>query len=492
MRLVRLFVCVVAACAAEPEFLDDEIEIDPDGKADAADELKVRTGETSVWMTRELSRRDTPDDSLFVMRGRASRNITEGMGFVIDDPYGDFAQRGARSFEVTWPVSTARTLVDGVDQFVRLSFPHSSGRPDSLTARAVVRPRFASFTGSGDIYLTAELTPIVVAGEVFYRAKGHGSSQLLALDVSINGKPHPVHQTDGTHFEIDLAPDLAFAIAGSKAPLADVAIDVELAARPINNSRVSKHARLGLSIKKLALTAGDPYAKFPRPDCPTATKTCLSALPDGALDLASCGEAFVVQSCRSKLGVTIDDVMVTQAIAQGHTVTSSAAFRSDAIGLVGAARVEQLIGGAEQTLDDRVSRTISRWLLTPTARTAVLDGAVDGSITAAYAHPLELVEPVSPVLGDLASIRAAAADALLAELAVFDFVHSEFSRSYEALVTEFRAQHVQSIREFRETNVLEPYLADRDVMVGQWLGTHVEISVSNTTGAVVNTFIEID
>ena len=488
MRLVRLFVCVLAACAAEPDFLDDEIEIDPDAKADAADELKVRTGETSVWMNRELARRDTADGSLFVMRGRASRNITEGMGFIIDDPYGDFAQRSARTFEVTWPISTARTLADGVDQFVRLTFPHSSGRPDALTARAIVRPRFETFTGSSEIYLTAELTPVVVAGEVRYRAKGRGSSQLLALEVSVNGKAHPVHQTDGTHFQIDLAPDLAFAIAGSKGAAADVAFDIELA----DHARVSKHARLGLSIKKLALTAGDPYAKFPRPTCPTETKSCLSALPDGALDLAACGEAFVVQSCRSKLGVTIDDVLVTQAIAKGHTVTSSAAFRSDAIGLVGAARVEQLIGGAEQTLDDRVSRTIGRWLLTPTARTAVLDGSIDGSITAAYAHPLELVEPISPVFGDLASIRAAAADALLAEIAVFDFVHSELARSYETLVNEFRAQHVQSIREFRETNVLEPYLADRDVMTGQWLGTHVEVSVSNTTGEIVNTYIEID
>ncbi len=211
MRLVRLFVCVLAACAAEPDFLDDEVEIDPDGKADAASEVSVRTGETTVWMRPELERRG----DLFVLRGRASRNITEGMGFIIDDPYGDFAQRSARTFEVTWPVSTARTLVDGVDQFVRLSFTHSNGRPDALTARAVVRPRFASFTGSSNIYLTAELTPVVVAGEVFYRAKGKTPSQMLALDVSVNGKVHPVRQTDNTHFEIDLAPDVAFAIAGA-------------------------------------------------------------------------------------------------------------------------------------------------------------------------------------------------------------------------------------------------------------------------------------
>ncbi|MGC4117869.1 MAG: hypothetical protein QM765_25640 [Myxococcales bacterium] len=148
------------------------------------------------------------------------------------------------------------------------------------------------------------------------------------------------------------------------------------------------------------------------------------------------------------------------AIATGHTTTGSAAFRSDAVGLVGADRVEQLIGGAEQTLDDRVSNTISRWLLTPTARTKVLTSAVDGAIAEAYTRPLDLVEPSLPVLGNDASIRNAAADALLSELATFDFLNSEFARSYDQLVSEFRAQHVQSIREFRETNAIEPFLAE--------------------------------
>ncbi len=487
MRLASLFVCVLAACAADPDWVDDEVEVGPDSKADTASELSVRTGETTVWMRRELERRETADGSLFVMRGRASRKITEGVGFVIDDPYGDFAKRGAQSFELTWPVSTARTLVDGVDQFVRLTFPHSKGRPDSLTARAIVRPRLASFSGSSAIYLTAELTPVVVAGQVVYRAKGKAASQMLALDVAVAGKAHPVRRVDNTHFEIDLAPTTAFAIAGGTS---DVAITIELA----DNSLVEKHAKLGLSIKKLALTAGDPFDRFPRPNCPSTTKTCLMALPDGALDLASCGEAFVVQSCQGHLGVVIDDVAVQGAIADGIAVTSSPKFRFDATNLVGAGRVEQLIGGAEQTLDDRVSRTFGRWLLSPTAKTAVLKAAVTGSLDEAYAHPLDLVEPVSPAVGNEQAIRDAAADTLLLELAKFDFAHSEFSRSYEQLVSEYRLQHAESIGEFRTTNPIEPYpgMPDRDVIIGRWLGAYIEVSVSKTTGEVVNTYIEID
>ncbi len=481
MRLVGLVVLGLAACAAEGEFLDDEVELDADGKADAADELSVRTGETTVSMRQALERRGDQ----FVLRGRASRNVIEGMGFIIDDPYGQFEIKSARTFEVTWSVSEARTLVDGVDQFVRMTYPHSNGRPDSLTARVIVRPRFSSFTGSSSIYLTAELLPVVQAGETVYRAKGKTSAPFANLQVTLDGEPIAISKVDGTHFTIDLAPSVALRIAGTTSKL-------NLAARLSTGARVEKQAALGLSIKKLAVTAGDPYEKFPRPDCPAATKTCLLALPDGALDTASCGEAFVVNSCARVIGLRIDDVAVTAAIASGHTVTSSPAFRSDAQGLVGTTRVEQLIGGAEQTLDDRVSRTFARWLLTPTAKTKVLTTAVDGAIAQAYLRPLELVEPLVAVPGNDASIRNSAADGLLAELAAFDFENTEFGRSYATLVDEFRARHVESIREFRESNPIELGSAESAVVIGRWLDAHVEVVVSRTTGEVTRTLIEID
>ncbi len=481
MRFVSLLVCVLAACATEGEFLDDEIELEPDAKADTASELSVRTGQTTVWMRQALERRG----DLFVMRGRASRNVTEGMGFIIDDPYGQFEIKTARTFEVSWSVSEARTLVDGVDQFVRMHYPHSNGRPDSLTARAIVRPRFSSFSGSSSIYLTAELVPVIQAGETVYRAKGKTSAPFDSLQVTLDGESLAITKVDGTHFEIDLAPHVAIRIAGSTSRL-------NLAARLNTGARVEKTAALGLSIKKLAVTAGDPYEKFPRPECPAATKSCLLALPDGTLDTASCGEAFVVGSCGGVIGVRIDDVAVTGAIASGHTVTSSPAFRSDALGLVGADRVEQLIGGAEQTLDDRVSQTFHRWLLSATAKSKVLSSTVDGAIAEAYLHPLDLVEPLVAIPGNDASMRNAAADGLLAELATFDFENTEFDRSYATLVNEFRARHVQSIREFRESNPIELGSAESAVVIGRWLDAHVEVVVSRTTGEVTRTLIEID
>src|SRR6185436_8139963 len=105
-----------------------------------------------------------------------------------------------------------------------------------------------------------------------------------------------------------------------------------------------------------SLTADDPYDKFPRPDCDAPTKSCLSALPDGATDLAGCGEAVVTLSCAGRIGLFVQDTDVQAAIAHGIQITGGTAFRSDAAGLVGADRVEQLVGGAEQTIDDRASR----------------------------------------------------------------------------------------------------------------------------------------
>jgi len=487
MRTILLSL-VLAACATD-ELIDDEVEVAPedDGKADADSELRVRTGDTTVWVTRTLARRTTENGPAFVLHGHTSRNLTEGRGFVLDDVYGDFAIDGARTFEVGFPVSTARTLVDGADELVELAFVPSHGRPDALTARVVVRPRFATFSGSSSVYLTAELTPVVVAGEVVYRAKGKTRAQNFVLTSRVAGVPHAVRRLDDTQFELDLTPAEAFAIAGVAGESVEISASLQ-------SGNVVKTATLGVALKKLSLTAGDPEARFPRPDCGPTTESCLTGLPDGALDLASCGEAVVVLSCAGKLGVITDDVTVQAAIAHGNQLANTTSFRTDAAGLVGGDRVEQLVGGAEQTIDDRASHVFGRWFVSATARDTTLTGAVDGAILAAYAHPLDLVEPHAPVPGNDAATRQVAADALLVELAKQDFVATEFGRSYDDLVRAFRDTHVASIRELRETATVEPYpgMPGVDVVVGQWLGAYIEVSISHATGQATDTLIEID
>jgi len=75
-----------------------------------------------------------------------------------------------------------------------------------------------------------------------------------------------------------------------------------------------------------------------------------------------------------------------------------------------------------------------------------------------------------------------------------DFVHSEFDRSLVALAHEFRAQHVASIRAFRETISAEPYPGSTvwDVYIGDWLGAHTEVTIERASGAVISTLVELD
>lgn len=496
MRLAPLVLisALISACAATDDTDLTEIEVGEDdaGKADTDSELRVRTGDTTIWMTRDLTRRETAGGPLFVLRGRASRDITDGLGFIFDDVYGEFASRSARAFEVTWPVSTARGLVDGVDQFVRATFTPSAGRPDALTSRVVVRPRFSSFSGASTVYLTAELTPVVLGGAVVYRAKGRTQAAMTGLTATVNGVAlTDLRRTDATHFEVDLAPDHAFAIAGSSATTAKLVITAALA----SGASVTKTARLGVTIKKLGVTAGDAYEVWPRLGCTTATQSCLAALPMGAIDLASCGEAIAVLQCGGSVGATVNEQSFVAALADGEARTASPAFLADAAGLVGPARVNAFAFNTKESVEARLQPLFGRWYASIAARDAELTAAVDAAILAAYARPLDLVDPIAPVAGNLAVTRQVAADALLTELATHDFVTTEFARPYDELIASFRAQHVASIREIRETGVLQAYSGhpEWNVITGHWLsGPYIEITILRATGAAVNVLIEID
>src|SRR3954468_5589680 len=113
MRTAAALVLLVACTAP----VTDDVDMAADGAADAADP-SVRAGDTTLSVGRDVTRRgDT-----FVLRGKTSRNITGGMGFVIDDPYGVFTQVSPRVFELSWSTTDVRSLADGVDQLIGLDF----------------------------------------------------------------------------------------------------------------------------------------------------------------------------------------------------------------------------------------------------------------------------------------------------------------------------------------------------------------------------------
>ncbi|MBP6633147.1 MAG: hypothetical protein KA297_27250 [Kofleriaceae bacterium] len=498
MRKVLLAVLVAAAslsaaCVGDDPVTDEvEVEADDDGKADAASELRVRTGDTTLWLDRTLGWRGDPaGGAALVLRGRTSRNLTGGLAFIMDDIYGDYLGRSARTFEVSWPVDTARGLVDGVNQFVRLSFAPSQGRPDDLTARVTVRPRLAGFAGSAAIYLTAEVTPVVATGAVVYRVRGRAPAATTGVRATLGGQDQTTRLLPDGRFEVDLEPRAALA-ALAAAPEAATPL-LLVASRP-GLAPLQKQATLTAALKRLGLTAADAYDTWPAPTCSSTTQACLRGLPADALDTGSCGEALVVSACAGQIGVRVDEPALSAALASARAQTATATFRAELRALIGPERAEALQYGAEQQAEANLEPMIGRWFLSPAARDLALTGAGQRGLDAAILRPLDYVEPTTPVAGDPAAARAVAADAVLAALAGFDFTPTEYRRSYAELALAFRARHIADIAALRQTGALGPHPGDAalELVQGRWLDVYVEVAIERATGAARPAFLEVD
>src|SRR3569623_1200731 len=463
---------ILAACAAPAT---DELDVAGDTAADAADP-SVRAGDSTLSVARDVARRGVT----FVLRGKTSRNLTGGNAFVNDDPYGAFALVSSRVFEVAWQVDEVRPLADGVDQFVALDFGTRH-----LAARVVVRPRLGSVTGASKIYVTAELTPVVVDGLVYYRLAGHTTQANSAVQFRVGDAEERgvVTRFDDQAFAIDLPANRALELTAGQD------LDV-LAFFPTGG--VQKHMTLGLSVKKLGMTTGDAYATWPRPSCTAALKTCLDVLAGDGGDTGACGDAVHVLACQGTVGDVIDAASVQSTLATADARIQT--LHDDAVGLVDAARADAWLAGAHDDVAHVLDDARGRWFAKAAARTRVLAALLEAGIDAASAHPLALV-PATPVVpGDAAAMRQVAADAVLAQLATMSFIDSDFGRTLAGLAREFRAMHVASIRAFRETIAAAPYPGepDEDVYIGEWLGTHVAVEVVRATGAVVSTLVELD
>lgn len=484
-RLLALALCssvVWPACATEPEDAGtDEVTVDEeDGKADATSELSVRAGDTTLWVGKLLERRG----NAFVLRGKTSRNLEEDgvRGYIFDDIYGDVTIKSARVFEVAFPVSQARIVADGTNLFTGIGFVHSASRPDHLTARITVRPRLGATHGSSTLALTAELTPVVEAGHTVYRVKGRSSKAIAKLATTMG----TTRLVDTTHFELDLEFDQLQTIAGTGTELAVTATFTT------GTTTSTIAAPLSLAIKKLALTTGDVYELYPVPTCTDARKACLLALPDGALGTASCGEAIEVRACARTVGGAIDAAQITAAKALLEPKLN--ALATDAIGLAGADRAGELAATVRSVIDGRLAHEAGAWLLSATARAKVLATATDVPVDEAYAYPLAFVDGHDPAPGDVAGSRQYAADALLGYLRTTDYEHSELGRSYLELTKVFRAQHVATLKAFREgaERVTFPAMPDIEYYVGDWIGLHTEVTLARSTGEATGVLVELD
>ena len=483
MRAHLIYAALLAAapaCAIDGALDTDESTADVTGDSAAVPttELSVRAADTTLWVKPIVAR----DGAAFGLHGRISRNLTTGTGtaFVDDDPYGAYAQRSARVFEVTYGADELGPLEDGANLFV--SFGASNGA--SLTARALVRPRLVAAAGSSKLAFTPELTPVVVDGTTVYRVQARGAAAMTAVSSSAG----TVAQLDAQHVTIDLSRDELLALAGASSTLTLTAT--------IGSSAVARHASLVLAVKTIGLTSGDAYAQWPLPACTAQLAACLTALPAGALDTSSCGDALTVRSCQGQVGAAVDAAAIAQATAAaGARLADPSGFATDASGIVGADRAAALTDALRARVTDVLDGLAGRWYLSATTRDARVAAAVGAAFDRAYARPFELIAPHAPAPGDADVTRQVAADALLQYLTTQDYVHSEWGRSYDQLTIDYRALHVASVRAFRDPPddiFTDPSRPGVHVYLGQWLGAHTEITIDDQTGAATNVLVELD
>jgi hypothetical protein len=472
--LLVLLSCAAPACAIDDAPATDEVTAPDDlDKADAAAELRVRAADTTLWAQPIVARRgDT-----FYVHARTSRDLAgDGTGFVFDDPYGAYAQVAPRTFEVAYDADELGPLADGVDLFVGFAV---AGH-DHLTARAVVRPRLVDASGSSRLAFTATVTPIVVDGTTVFRVRGRATGAVTAIAASAG----TATQIDATHVTIDLSRAELVALAGTAATL-DVTATVD-------GATVTRRAHVAMAIASLGLTSGDAYARWPAPTCTAALRSCLAALPPGALDASPCGDAVTTRACEGQVGAVVDGPAITQAMAATDARLADPAFASDAAALAGADHAAALATALRARVQDAVNARSNRWYLSTATRDARLAAAVDATFDRAYARPLELVPAHAPIAGDADRTRDVAADALLAYLATQDYTNTDFGRSYDQLTKDFRAQHVADLRDLRtppDDIDPEPGVA---IYLGSWLGTHVEVTIDTATGNATHVLVELD
>lgn len=471
-RLVLLPLLFSWACGGSgPEVAADESE--------ATAELRAREGQTTVWAQPRIERRVEADGATrFAIRGRASRNLEGGLGFVQDDPYGELRLVSARRYELVFGTSELTNLIVGVSEFLRLNFAPSAGRPGELTARLVTGPALEAAPGVG-LYFDGAPVPRRVDGRVVVQIVGHADRNLTQVSATAGSTPVNARLVDARHFRVDLTVDEFVAIAGSSSRLSVKGT----AAR----STVQRSASLGLVVQSLELTTLDPYEVWPRPGCDEAVRSCLGALPAGTTDLSRCGTFLEVQACPQ--GVVVDQAAVDAALVRIEPAVVT--LQGDAAALVGA-RAEALVAAARGALVTQLQLEWRRGFPTAAERDLYLDAQLATVLDRIYARPLDSVPAFAPVANDPLAARQVAADALLLHLASVDLTQTEWGRPLEALTRQFRDRHLAALRELREVGPVVAESSTEWTLGTNWLGALVEVTIDRASGTSSRILFEID
>lgn len=314
-------VAVALGCGPQTEPLPVDDGAADEAAQDATSELKLQLPGFTAWFKLAATKAVRDGRQVWVIAGRASKNLEGVHAFVFDDPLGNAVLLSARKFELQLDEnSELNTMLSGSRVFLGMD---PAGPEGQVTAALHLAPHFSASGGSSKLYVFADVTPIELEGALTYRAKvrATGATALTATP----GAPR-TSVRDGDVWNAD------FTFEGLRAG-ADAAA-VRFSFQDGATERV-KVATPSFLVSAEGLTREDAYEVWPPEQCVDAVQQCLDGLAPGNTDTSSCGSYRQVQKCNSparlpQLGQAPDDLTALDAavaaanagLSAGQSVTA--------------------------------------------------------------------------------------------------------------------------------------------------------------------------
>ncbi len=301
---VALMLGAAAGCVDGPA-LDAEVDgpeaavASIDGKADGAapSELRVRTGQLTVWLD-VRARADVHGayGPRVVIAGRASRDLESAMSWVPDDAFGEVTIKSKRTFEIVLDEGhEINTVLSGSPLYLTLR--SKTGTPRDYYLRIVLEPRLTNFSGSKDVWLRDALLPVYVRDgrwNLQYRALATTTSAAASFTVATSDDNDPtVRMAGALRYEADWGYG---GVIGVMTPARDrVTFSASWGGSAPRTA--TKQASVVATVAKVAIATEDPYVSLVvSPVCDDSVRRCIG-LQNGDDNLGLCGTYRDVAVC---------------------------------------------------------------------------------------------------------------------------------------------------------------------------------------------------
>lgn len=287
-----LSACGTATDTKEPEQGEDasttlNTDLD-DSKADAPGTWSVKTDGLTLWVDTSLEPTFGNKQTLWVLRGRVSKSMSELRAYDVDGDVLHGAMVSARKFELLLTPDEVLEMISGGR--IYLDFVPREGRTPLYHGMVQFAPRFADWAGTSAIFVFRAVNPVIVGDELIFRgrAKTKDGYELELVYTDDDAGP-ALYDDEPGEYHFDWTSDaLMLAADPPDDPVWFRASDS--ASRP-----VQKTASLQMRLVQMGVGTDSPLLAWPRAECTAEVRTCLDGL--SSPDTSTCGWAYEVSPC---------------------------------------------------------------------------------------------------------------------------------------------------------------------------------------------------